>query len=78
MEARYVKYKLSSTRGMNCSEVQVLDSFTIVPHEMRIALPDPATNGKAPPKADLSPNAKKWNDSELPQGIIGVPPKNAD
>ena len=30
---------------------------------------------KPAPKADISPNARKWADGELPQGIIGVQPK---
>ena len=75
VEARYVKYKLSSPRGMNVSEVQVLESFKFEPFDLRIALPDPASNGKAPFKADISPNAKKWAAGELPKGIIGVKPK---
>jgi hypothetical protein len=75
VEARYVQYKLSSTRGMNCSQVQVLDSYKFEPFDLRIALPDPASNGKAPPKADVSPNAKKWHEGELPVNIIGVPRK---
>lgn len=31
-----------------------------------------ASNGKAPPKADVSPNAKKWKDGERPT-TIGQP-----
>jgi hypothetical protein len=69
VEARYVKYKLSSERFMGVTEVQVLDSFKFEPFDLKVALPDPANNGKAPPKADVSPNAKKWADGELPTTI---------
>jgi hypothetical protein len=43
---------------------------------MRIALPDPASNGKNSPKPDVSPNARKWADADLPKNIIGVQPKH--
>jgi hypothetical protein len=69
VEARYVKYKLTPARSMEVTEVQVLDSYKVEPFDLRIALPDPADNGKAPPAPDLSPNAKKWADSELPTTI---------
>ena len=78
VETRYVKYKLSSSRSMNCSEVQVLESFKFEPYDLRIALPDPSSNGKAPPKADVSPNARKWDEKDLPKGVIGVKPKTRD
>ncbi len=69
VEARYVKYKISSTRMVDVSEVQVLDSYEFKPFDLKIALPDPKDNGKAPPKPDVSPNAKQWKEGELPTTI---------
>ena len=67
VEARYVKYKLTPKRMMGVTQVQVLDSFKLEPFALKVALPDPASNGKPSPKADLSPNAKKWKEGELPK-----------
>ena len=50
-------------------EVQVLDSYKFEPFDLKVALPDPAGNGKAPPNAGLSPNARKWKEGELPTTI---------
>ncbi len=75
VEARYVRYKITTHRMTDVSEVQVLDSFEFKPFDLKIALPDPAQNGKRPPNPDLSPNAKKFKPEDLPQNIIGVPPK---
>ncbi|MCL2641636.1 MAG: hypothetical protein FWD53_12375 [Phycisphaerales bacterium] len=72
IEARYVKYKISSPRMFDISEIQVLDSYEFKPFDLKIALPDPSQNGKRSPNADVSPNAKKWELEELPQGVIGV------
>jgi hypothetical protein len=72
VDARYVKYKVTPSRMMGITELQVLDSYHFEPFDLRIALPDPASNGKAPPKADISPNAKQWAEGEKPVGI-GVP-----
>ena len=74
VEARYVKYKLTPKRMMGVTQVQVLDSFKLEPFALKVALPDPASNGKPSPKADLSPNAKKWKEGELPT-TIGQPLK---
>jgi hypothetical protein len=54
---------------MGCTEVQVLDSFEFKPFDLQVALPDPGSNGKAPPKADVSPHARTWSDAELPKNI---------
>jgi len=70
VEARYVKYKVASARTLGITELQVLDSYDSKPFDLKIALPDPGQNGKAPPKADVSPNAKQWKDSEKPT-VIG-------
>ena len=72
VEARYVKYKITSPRMFDISEIQVLDSYEFKPFDLKIALPDPSQNGKRSPNADVSPNAKKWELEELPQGVIGV------
>ena len=40
VEARYVKLKLTPSRFMAVSEVQVLDSIRYEPFDLRIALPD--------------------------------------
>ncbi|MCL2648727.1 MAG: discoidin domain-containing protein [Phycisphaerales bacterium] len=73
VNARYVKFKVVPSRGkgaMGTSEVQVLDGYEFKPFDIRIALPDPANNGKAPPNAGVSPNARKWGpDEKLPQTI---------
>ncbi len=69
VEARYIKYKITSTRFICVSELQALDSFEFKPFDLKIALPDPAQNGKAPPNATLSPNPKKWADNEKPTDI---------
>jgi hypothetical protein len=69
VEARYVKYKITSPRYIGVTEVQALDSYEFKPFDLKIALPDPASNGKAPPKADLSPNARKWAEGEAPTTI---------
>ena len=53
-------------------EVQVLGGFEFKAFDMKLALPDAAQNGKAPPKPDMSPNAKQWKEGELPT-TIGVP-----
>ncbi|MCL2640523.1 MAG: discoidin domain-containing protein [Phycisphaerales bacterium] len=74
VNARYVKFKVTpGNRMMGISEVQVLDGYEFKPFSMRLALPDPAGNGKAPPNAGVSPNARKWgSDEKLPQ-TIGKP-----
>ena len=69
IDARYVKFSITPMRMMGVTQVQVLDGFKYEPYDLRLAMPDPASNGKAPPKADVSPNAKKWKDSELPNTI---------
>jgi len=70
VNARYVKFKVTPSRSMGISEVMVLDGYEFKPFDMRIALPDPANNGKAPPNAGISPNARKWGPNEkLPQTI---------
>ncbi|MCL2639534.1 MAG: discoidin domain-containing protein [Phycisphaerales bacterium] len=70
VNARYVKFKVAPGRQMGISEVQVLDGYKFDPFDLRIALPDPASNGKAPPNAGVSPNARKWGPNEkLPQTI---------
>ncbi|MCL2646515.1 MAG: discoidin domain-containing protein, partial [Phycisphaerales bacterium] len=69
VQARFVKYTLTANRFSGVTEVQVLDSFEFKPFDLKIALPDPSQNGKAPPKPDVSPNAKKWKDGELPTTI---------
>jgi hypothetical protein len=66
VETRYVKYKLTPARALAVTEVQVLDAYQLVPFDLGIALPDPAGNGKHAVKADLSPNARKWQPHELP------------
>jgi hypothetical protein len=68
VEARYVKYRLKPQRMMGVTEVQVLDNYKLTPFSLNIALPDPSTNGKAPPKPDISPNAKQFARGELPAG----------
>ena len=77
VEARYVKYSLTPQRSMGVTQVQVLDGFKFEPFDLKLALPDPASNGKAPPKADLSPSAKQWKDGELPT-TIGQPVKRSE
>jgi hypothetical protein len=72
IEARYVKYKVTPARTLVVTEVQALDGFEFKPFDLRIALPDPAQNGKAPPNAGKSPNAKQWKEGELPT-TIGKP-----
>jgi hypothetical protein len=69
VEARYVKYKVTSPRQFGCTEVQVLDGFEFKPFDLKLAMPDPKMNGKAPPKPDLSPKAKGWDPNELPTTI---------
>ena len=69
VEARYVKYAVAPKRSLLITEVQALESVKIEPFDLKIALPDPADNGKAPPSPGLSPNAKKF---ENPAGY-GVP-----
>ena len=69
VEARYVKYKITNVRSLGVTEVQVLDGYKIEPFDLRLALPDSADNGKAPPAPDLSPNAKKWADADLPKTL---------
>jgi hypothetical protein len=70
VEARYVKYKVANARTLVITELQVLDGFDFKPFDLKIALPDPKDNGKAPPKADLSPNAKQWAEADRPT-VIG-------
>jgi hypothetical protein len=67
IEARYIKYKITPKRPIVVTEVQVLDSYKLEPFDLNIALPDLATNGKIATKPDLSPNAKKWQPTELPK-----------
>jgi hypothetical protein len=69
VEARYVKYKVNNARTLVITELQVLDGVEFKPFDLKIALPDPKDNGKAPPKADLSPNARKWAEGEKPTTI---------
>jgi len=69
VEARFIKYKLTSARFTGVTEVQALESYEFKPFDLRIALPDPAQNGKAPPKPDVSPHARKWAEGELPTTI---------
>jgi hypothetical protein len=66
VEARYIKYKLTPRRMLGVTEVQVLDSYTLTPFDLKIALPDPADNGKPPARADISPNARQWKTEALP------------
>jgi hypothetical protein len=40
VEARYVRYAITPARSLTVSEVQVLDSITYEPFDLRIALPD--------------------------------------
>jgi hypothetical protein len=40
VSARYVRYKITPARTMGVSEVQVLDSITYAPFDLKIALPD--------------------------------------
>jgi len=76
VEARYVKYKLTPSRSMGVTQVQVLDSFNVTPFDLKLAMPDPASDGKAAPKSDVSPNVKKWKPEELPT-TIGQPLKRS-
>jgi hypothetical protein len=69
VEARYVKYKLTAARSVEVTQVQVLDSYTVEPFDLKIALPDPADNGKAPPNPGISPNARQWPEGTLPTTI---------
>jgi hypothetical protein len=70
VEARYVKYKIANTRTLVVTEVQALDNIESKPFDLKIALPDPAANGKPAPKADLSPNPRKWApDEKMPKSI---------
>jgi hypothetical protein len=41
-EARFVQYKVTSSRFFDCTEVEVLDSIKFEPFDLRIALPDEA------------------------------------
>ena len=76
VNARYVQFKVTPSRTMGISEVMVLDGYEFKPFDLKIALPDPANNGKAPPNAGVSPNARKWAPNEkLPQ-TIGKPWQN--
>jgi hypothetical protein len=72
VEAKFVKFRVNNERTLCITEVQALESFEFKPFDLKIALPDPAMNGKAPPNAGISPNAKKWNEGELPT-TIGKP-----
>ena len=73
INARYVQFRVTPSRITGISEVMVLDSYEFTPFDLRIALPDPADNGKAPPNAGISPNARVWGpDEKLPQ-TIGKP-----
>ena len=68
--ARYVKFKVIPDRKVGISEVMVLDGYELKPFDLMIALPNPKDNGKAPPNAGISPNARKWGpDEKLPQTI---------
>ncbi|MCL2641175.1 MAG: discoidin domain-containing protein, partial [Phycisphaerales bacterium] len=69
VQARFVKYKLTPARFMCVTEVQVLDGFSFKPFDLKLAMPDPLQNGKAPPPPGVSPNAKKWKDGESPTTI---------
>ncbi|MCL2646979.1 MAG: discoidin domain-containing protein, partial [Phycisphaerales bacterium] len=71
VDARFVKYKVTSPRMFGCTEVQVLDGFKFEPFDLKLAMPDPAQNGKRPPNPGISPNAKQWKPEELP--VIGKP-----
>ncbi|MCL2639535.1 MAG: discoidin domain-containing protein, partial [Phycisphaerales bacterium] len=73
VNARYVKFKVVPSRTMGISEVMVLDGYKFDPFDMRIALPDPASNGKAPPNAGVSPNVRKWGPDEKQPQTIGKP-----
>lgn len=59
VEARYVKYAVAPKRSVLITEVQALESVKSEPLDLKIALPNPADNGKAPPPPGLSPNARK-------------------
>jgi len=73
VNARYVQLKITPSRITGISEVMVLDGYEFAPFDLRIALPDPAKNGKAPPNAGVSPNVRVWGaDEKLPQ-TIGKP-----
>jgi hypothetical protein len=69
VNARYVKYVIDCKRFVVVTEVQALDGVKFEPFDLKIALPDPASNGKAPPNATISPNARKFAASELPDDI---------
>ncbi len=69
--ARYVKFKVNNARTLVITEVQALDSIEFKPFDLKIALPDPASNGKPAPKADVSPNARKWAEGEALPKTIG-------
>ena len=47
VEARFVKYKVTSDRQFGCTEVQVLDSFKFEPFDLKLAMPDPAAKRQA-------------------------------
>jgi hypothetical protein len=74
VEARFIKYKITPARMLGVTELQVLDSYTLTPFNLNIALPDPTQNGKLSPKPDLSPNAKTWQPDELPTVAEEFPP----
>ena len=56
-------------RGRGAPPVQALDGVKFEPFDLKIALPDPASNGKAPPNATISPNARKFAANEMPDDI---------
>ncbi|MCL2646517.1 MAG: discoidin domain-containing protein [Phycisphaerales bacterium] len=68
--ARYVKFAVAASRTMVITEIQALDGVESKPFDLKLAMPDPAQNGKAPPNPTLSPNARKWApDEKMPQTI---------
>jgi hypothetical protein len=56
MQARYVRFKITSERTLTVSEVQVLDFIKTKPFDLRVALPDakrPGTIASEKPAPDL-------------------------
>jgi hypothetical protein len=69
VEARYVKFKITCARFVDVTEVQVLDDVKSTPFDLKIALPDKASNGQPSPNPTLSPNARQWKEGEKPTDI---------
>jgi hypothetical protein len=56
--ARYVRFKVTSTRYFDCTEIEVLDSLKSEPYDLRIALPDEWS------AADPQPPAREIRDPQ--------------